>query len=117
VKPPTSVRVGPFRFAIECGARQWSEIREASVSQYDAELSRAYGFTDRSACVIYLNPTASLDQQREALLHELMHAAQAVAGLPNAGTSTGEDFITRLSPILLDALDRNPRLREYLFTR
>lgn len=62
--------------------------------------------------------------QREALLHEVMHACQAVAALPNIGyvvgdarrpaDVTGEDFITRLAPLLLDALARNPGLAAFI---
>jgi hypothetical protein len=45
------------------------------------------------------------------LLHEVVHAIFKIAGLPN---EKEEDTVTRLSPLLLDTLRRNPDLVAYL---
>ena len=117
-KRPTRIRVGPYVFTVEWSATAWADAQQAAGSPFDAEMGRSYGYTDRYSSRIWINPHAVHEYQREALLHEVMHACQAVAVLPNGATATpvtGEDFITRISPILLDTLDRNPGLRAYLF--
>lgn len=110
---PRTIRVGPFVFDVDWTARGWAEMAQTFVP-WDADASRYYGFTDRGSCRIWVNPHASEQFQREALLHEVIHACQAVAGLPNSG-AVGEDFVTRVTPVLLDTLDRNAALRRYLF--
>lgn len=110
---PRSFRCGPFTFAIDWTVAGWSAAANSSAS-FDADAARYYGYTDRGSCTVWINPHAAPAFQREALLHEVMHCCQLTAGLPNLGTTTGEEFITRLAPVLLDTLDRNPRLRAYL---
>lgn len=124
MRRPKRIRVGPYTFTVDWSERGWSDTREAMVAGYDADLGRAYGFTDRRNLGMWINPNAPIELQREALLHEVMHACQAVAALPNAGyvgdavhrpgDVTGEDFITRLAPILLDALARNRDLAAFI---
>lgn len=112
---PKEVRVGPFAFTVDWSVAGWSEALDATIAGTDHDAQNAYGMTDRRGCAIWINPHAAAGFQREALLHEVMHACQFTAGLPNMGPVTGEDFITRVSPLLLDALDRSPGLRAYLF--
>lgn len=112
---PKAFRCGPFTFTIDWTVAGWSAAANSAAS-FDADAARYYGYTDRGTCTIWVNPHATADFQREALFHEVMHACQMTAGLPNTGSSTGEDFITRITPVLLDTLDRNPRLRAYLLS-
>lgn len=58
---------------------------------------------------------ASLDQVRDTVLHEVLHA---IVGLTGLGETLGEDeesVVGRLSIHLLDTLRRNPKLANYLF--
>jgi len=111
---PQNVRVGPFDFSIDWSVQGWSEAMDAQISSMDPDHGRYYGFTDPRASRIWVNPHAASTFQRETLLHEIMHACQAVAALPNDETVKGEEFVTRLSPILLDTLARNAGLVEFL---
>ena len=113
MNPPRHVDVGPYRFTIICTVAAWSPMQDANV--LDPDPMRAYGFCDKRTCTIWLNPHVSPEFQREALLHELMHAVQFTAGLPNSTPIALEDGITRMSPLLLDVLRRNRTLRAYLF--
>lgn len=111
---PESVVVGPFTISVDWTVEGWG-FMATSQARFDRDMSMYIGFTDRSNLTIYVNPHAVEQFQREALLHEVLHCCQFVANLPNDGNVSGEDFITRVSPILLDTFMRNPGLREYLF--
>jgi hypothetical protein len=111
---PETIVVGPFTFSVDWTVEGWSSFA-ASSARFDKDAALYYGFTDRTTLTFYVNPHAAEQFQREALLHEVTHGCQMVAGLPNEGQVSGEDFITRVTPILYDTLKRNPDLREYLF--
>jgi hypothetical protein len=111
---PEAFYCGPFTFTVNWDIEDWG-IQAASSARFDRDMSLYIGFTDRSSCTVWINPHASEQFQREALLHEVTHCCQLVAGLPNDGNVSGEDFITRITPLLLDTLMRNLGLREFLF--
>lgn len=123
-KRPGKVVVGPYTFSVCWTEKGWSDAREAAVAGYDPDLGYGLGFTDRRNLAIWINPNAPLDYQREALFHEVMHCCQAVANLPNSGQVvsaltraaeiTGEDFITRISPLIVDTLRRNPVVNTFI---
>ena len=87
---PARIKVGPYTFTVDWSQRGWSDARESAVAGYDPDLGRTYGFTDRRNLAMWINPNAPLELQREALLHEVMHACQAVAALPNIGYVVGD---------------------------
>jgi hypothetical protein len=113
-KRPTKVHVGPFTYVVKWSVSDWADALDAASSNHDQEVQRCLGLTDKRGCVIYINPLADPQYQKEALLHEIMHACQFTAGLPDEGMVKGHDFITRSAPMLLDALMRSPGLSEYL---
>ena len=110
---PTKVRIGPFDWHIDWSVSGWSQALDASLLGADPDSARTYGMTDKRSCRIWINPHSAEDFQRETLLHEIMHAAQFVAGLGTTPVDP-EDFIMRVSPLLLDALTRNKGLAAYL---
>lgn len=97
MKPPACVQVGPYRIYIEV------------VEPMDND-GVFYAQEQR----IQLNKAIGPDIQRETLLHELFHAVAHVAGL-NSGNHSEEAWARRAVPVLLDCLQRNPRLRNFLF--
>ena len=111
---PRKVEVGPFTYKILWDVAAWSETFDAGLAGSDPDAVRAIGMTDKRSCTIWINPHADPQYQREALLHELSHAVQFVAGLPNLGLVAGEDYITRSTPLLLDMLRRNKAVAAYL---
>lgn len=113
-KPPATVEVGSLTYTIDFSVEGWSDAISAQNNGHDPEDGRYYGFHDASGCNIWINPHATIEIQRESLLHEVMHACQFVACLPNRGKSSGEAFISRLSPVLIDTLRRNPDLARFL---
>jgi hypothetical protein len=60
---------------------------------------------------IVLDSRQATDYLAVTLLQEVVHAIFKIAGLPN---EKEEDTVTRLSPLLLDTLRRNPDLVAYL---
>ena len=111
---PESFKCGPFTFTVDWTIEGWG-YQATSQARFDKDMALYIGFTDRGSCTVWINPHAVEQFQREALLHEVTHCCQLVANLPNDGNVSGEDFITRITPLLLDTLQRNPGLREYLF--
>lgn len=96
---PTRVKVGPFT---------WRIIQE------DPADPETMGETALRELVIRIDGTVTEDIWRETLLHELLHACHLVAGIDADAATTGEGVVTAVSPLLLDLLRTNPRVRAYL---
>jgi hypothetical protein len=111
---PEALLIGPFTWVVKWDQESWSEAFDATILGDDPDAARAYGMTDKRSCTIWMNPNNAETFLRETLFHEIMHACQFIAGLSNSKPVVGEDFITRVSPLYLDALRRNPGLVEYL---
>ncbi len=112
---PTSLLIGPYTWTVTWDVESWSKAFDDTVMGDEPDAGRAFGMTDKRSCTIWMNPHNAETFLRETLLHEIMHACQFVAGMSNKTPIVGEDFITRLSPILADALRRNAGLIEYVF--
>lgn len=70
--------------------------------------------------LIRLRSTQGPDQLRDSLLHEVMHAALFNTNLiemAGYGVDTEEAIVRAVTPILLDLLERNPGLVDYLTRR
>lgn len=63
---------------------------------------------------ILIRAELGADQARDTLLHEILHGLLDVAGLMRDEDEREESIVHALSPLLLDALRRNPRLVSYL---
>jgi hypothetical protein len=119
VRRPTKVVVGPFIWRVSWSKSEWATYHDASLTESpdNADAIRAVGMTYRRDRLILINPMCDEQVQREALLHEVLHACQFTVDLPNEGQVKGHDFITRITPMLLDALLRSPGLAGYLLRR
>ena len=99
MKPPRTVRVGPHIYSVTTEQRH----------------SDDYGETQIDRCEIRLAAKQGPSQRRETFLHECMHGTTSLAGLRvEWGEDRDESCVTRLAPILLDFLRRNPRAVEFL---
>jgi hypothetical protein len=97
---PKTLRIGPYTYTVD------SAVPDGLLGQ-----------TDPDALKIHLNPAQPRDNERETLLHEIMHAVFALTGMSRKLSSAKEESIIRtLSPLLLEVLLRNPKLRDYLFS-
>lgn len=96
---PTRVKVGPFTWRI---------------SQDDPADAETMGETALRELVIRIDGSLCEDVWRETLLHELLHACHLVCGLGAETNTNAETVVTMTSPVLLDLLRSNPRVRAYL---
>ncbi len=97
---PRQVRVGPYRYRIT-----------------DRKSGPNLGECETDKLEIHVQVGLPLDNERETLFHELLHACCAHSGLTQRlGEDTEEDVIRSLSPVLLDVLLRNRALVAYLTT-
>lgn len=106
---PKRALVGPYTYSITCDARSWPE----TIERYGQD-HNMYGITDPRLLEIHVNPHVAADQQRETLLHELLHACHFATGLGAEQKVRGETFVTRTSPVLASLLMRNPAVVAYL---
>lgn len=98
---PRSVRIGPFTWRI--------------VEQDPADLT-TMAETALRELVIRIEGAVHEDVWRETLLHELLHACHITAGIVDADAPvTAEAVVGATSPLLLEVLRRDKRLRAYLF--
>lgn len=94
-----SVKVGPHSYAIRT----------------DRRASDDYGETFLDRCEIVVSSKQGPSQRRETVLHEILHACSSLTGLRvEMGEGWDESMCTRMAPVLLDVLRRNPRLVEFL---
>ena len=99
---PSSVLVGPFRYAIRYGKRAEKMLG----------VEGAVGLTLSDQLEILVSREQVDDRMRATLIHEVIHACADLADLGD--TSTEEQWASRLGPILLQVLRDNPHLVEWL---
>lgn len=105
---PDHVDVGPFRYTI---------IRNelARLRAQEAAQTILLGQTDHDKLTIIFDEKMHANLARETLMHELLHVVNQVTGLRfKWGNAKEERIVQRLSPILLELLQRNPDVVKYL---
>lgn len=101
MKPPRSVRVGPYTFRV---VRTPNLIAGTNLGDTNPGRARIR-YTTRGLCPM---------QVRALLLHETLHAVAHTASIRDEDTLTQEEWISRVEPVLLGVLRDNPRLLRYL---
>lgn len=102
---PTTVRVGPRTYTVTTD--------EATGWRCQAEIQdRLAGCVDHTQGIIWIDGGACADEQRDTLLHEVLHAVFRLVGLHGdlGGTVTEEQVVGRVTPTLLGVLRDNPAL-------
>ena len=103
---PKQLIIGPFKFDV---------LLDENACNRDAIESGAgghnFGLMRPLEQRIYVNPRQGEDMARDTLLHEVLHALLIAVGLDG---ETEERIVAPLATGLLDALQRNPELVEYL---
>jgi hypothetical protein len=92
---------------VKVGVHTYSILRK-SKSQMGDDL----GTCDFNELQILLRKQLRKSVSKETLIHEILHAATYPS--LNEKTMTDEDFVTAVSPVLLQVLQDNPELVEYL---
>lgn len=108
---PETIQVGPIRWRIAYSQETTDKMREAS------DHPRQMGECDVVTATLTIAVGMPDDVERETVLHETLHAIQAVLGNPvehKRGSDLEEAFVASTSPLLLDTLRRNPALVTYL---
>lgn len=105
---PEHIDVGPFRYTIT--ADELSRHRAQEASQ-----TILLGQTDHNELTIVLSEKMPDGVARETLMHELLHVVNEVTGLRSKwGNAKEERIVRRLSPVLLELLQRNPDAVNFL---
>lgn len=96
---PASVRIGPHVYSI---------LRKPA-----AAMPNSWGSCDNGTLQIWVRQRLKLSKSKEILLHEVFHAC--LHSSVNGGSyNEEEDFVEALSPALLQVIQDNPELLEYL---
>lgn len=105
---PDHVDIGPFRYTI-------TSDELARLRMQEAPQTLLLGHTDLDNLTVTLSEKLPASQARETLMHELLHVVCDVTGLHTEwGNRKEERIVRRLSPMLLELLQRNPDLVKYL---
>jgi len=111
--PVTRCKVSKIPKEIKVGAHVY-KIR--LVAGLEEEGVKANGMLDSDACEILLLRSLTHTKMQEILLHETLHAI--FYAIPNkSNILEEEEFVTHASPHLLQVLQENPKLVEYLSTK
>jgi hypothetical protein len=92
---------------VKVGVHTYSILRKPK-SQMGGDL----GTCDFNELQIFLRKQLRKSVAKETLIHELLHAATYPS--LNEKTVSDEDFVTAVSPVLLQVMQDNPELLEYL---
>ena len=103
---PESIRVGPYRFTIECSETAILRVSIASKGNRMGEMNS-------SNLTLTIKPDMPPDQLADTLLHEVLHAVLYTVGT-TLEDEEQERIVGTISPMLLDTLRRNPMLVAYL---
>lgn len=105
---PEHIDIGPFRYTIT--SDELARHRAQETAQ-----TILLGHTDHDALTVILSEKMPDGLARETLMHELLHVVNEVTGLRTKwGNAKEERIVRRLSPILLELLQRNPDAVSFL---
>jgi hypothetical protein len=108
-KLPKKILIGPLTWKIDSSLSNFNSVQ--------VTIEPCLGATQLESLTITLKPDMPRELERETLLHEILHACYATAGLPldHAKPDDIEEVsVTALSPWLLVILRANPDLVAYL---
>ncbi len=100
---PTRVKVGPHMYRV-------TAVPDVGHVVHDGD-EDLLGHVDHRSGEITLGTDMSASQKQDTLLHELLHAVLDLLGRDD------EALVRLMTPPLLDLLQRNPKLVEYLMQR
>jgi hypothetical protein len=120
--PPTR----PLRLprTVEVGYRRYTITRDAREVPGAAGDQHGYaGRTLHADSVLYIDPELAYGEVRATLLHELLHACVASAGVADTlrahvkleDVDPEEIYVDAFANTLLAVLDRNPKVRGFLW--
>ena len=96
---PVSIKVGPHTYSV---------IRKPA-----AQMEDSLGYCDFTTLQIWIRQRMKKSKSREILLHETLHACTHPT-LNCGDKMDDEDFVNAIAPVLLQVLQDNPKLLEYL---
>lgn len=96
LRMPESVKIGPHTYTIVRAYR-----------------NGANGYCDMDGLKLAVQPRLRKTKAQEVLLHEIVHALTHPT-LCGSGKFTDEEFVTGVTPLLLQVLKENPGLLSYL---
>ena len=89
---PASIKIGAKKYAVRV-------VKKG--------LGSDYGDFNPEKHLIRINANSKYEEQVETLLHEILHACCAFAGVAENETLTEEQFVSRVTPILHSVLKEN----------
>jgi hypothetical protein len=96
-------------------------LDKTPIIQGDEEVNKvgdeAMGYTNvgMQYMVVRGQPAAGFYQERDTMMHEVMHAVLSVTAIDTEmDDEKAELMVSRLTPAILDTLRRNPHLVQYL---
>lgn len=101
---PTKIKVGPHWYSV---------IRKKKSEMPKLDGDRLYALCDPDRLHILIQIGLRVSKVKEYLVHELGHACNFLAGTYGK-TLEEEEFVDKLAPHLLQVLQDNPELLEYL---
>ena len=102
MKRPKTIKVFNFEYQILIAKREHSDAMDA------------WGWCDRNRQTITLSKGMSPAQERDTLLHEIMHVLVALLQLSRGPSE--EEICTRLSTGLMTVLSDNPKFAQWLLS-
>ena len=101
MKLPNKVKVGGIYYTIT-----------DKPFEIDPKGTGAWGLTDHRSCIIYIDTGVSLNQVKDTLLHEILHA---IFFIYNVDTGDGEErVVTPTASGLVQVFEDNKPIRDFL---
>ena len=103
MKPPTTPRPASFEV-----------LGQTFTVEYVDTLKKGVGWCIDTEQRVLIRNAQGPDQERDTLLHEVLHAALKVAGVRVGSSKSEEAMVRGLAPVLLDVLRSSPELVGFL---
>lgn len=119
-QPPKKIYIMGQEFVIDIrkGGDPLLDVEDESLKRVFADAVGAADHTLGKIMVREYPKGQSLDSARDTILHEIVHISMRIVGAPSwLSDSREEDIVSRISPVILDTLRRNPRLSEFLLSK
>ena len=108
---PKVIHIGPHPYTVV--------VDEERINKESVEAkTRLLGYCDSERSEMILRPGQSDSQQKDTILHEVLHAITHQTGIQHElGDDDEEKMVVRMTPLLLLVLQSNWDLVEYLAIR
>lgn len=111
-KIPTSVKIGPFTYAIDIDVNKFAACKLQNEDKYELA-----GMTCTADQVIHIDIAVPMEKIQDTVLHEILHAIYFISSLHEIKKPSEEIMVAIFATNLMMVLKDNPHIVQFLFDK